>query len=138
MRDGGGKPAQKLLPNPLIGPKRQIEKPKHTPYAGGVHRSFVTTKEETYYRVYSGDSKIGRFMTKIKPKNSTVAQNSLSLPEWNKAEYIQPVLVPAGNRLQRSRALPAYGKRGGAEQFQILEADLNKAGIIYGEGVPFK
>jgi len=29
-------------------------------------------------------------------------------------------------------------KRRGSEQFQILEADLKKAGIIYGEGVPFK
>jgi hypothetical protein len=31
------------------------------------------------------------------------------------------VLVPAGTRLQRSRALPAFGARGGGEQFEILD-----------------
>jgi len=34
---------------------------------------------------------------------------------------IQQVLVPAGTRLQRSRALPAFGRRGGGEQFELLD-----------------
>jgi hypothetical protein len=31
------------------------------------------------------------------------------------------VIVPAGTRLQRSRALGAFGQRGGAEQFELLD-----------------
>jgi hypothetical protein len=45
----------------------------------------------------------------------------LALPSGNTAKYIQKVLVPKGTRLQRSRALPAFGRRGGAEQFELLE-----------------
>ena len=45
------------------------------------------------------------------------------------------VRVPAGTRLQRSRALPAFGRRGGAEQFQLLDEIPN---ANFGPGVPFK
>lgn len=31
------------------------------------------------------------------------------------------VVVPAGTRLQRSRAAAAFGKRGGAEQFELID-----------------
>ena len=49
------------------------------------------------------------------------AIEALALPPSNEALYIQEVLVPAGVRIQRSRALPAFGKRGGAEQFELLD-----------------
>lgn len=39
---------------------------------------------------------------------------------FNEATYIQEVFVPAGTRLQRSRALPAFENRGGMEQFQLI------------------
>ncbi len=63
------------------------------------------------------------------------AREALALPPGNQATYIQEVLVPAGTRLQRSRALPAFGRRGGAEQFQLLDRipDSN-----FGVGVPFR
>jgi hypothetical protein len=32
------------------------------------------------------------------------------------------VIVPSGTTLQRSRALPAFGARGGAEQFELLQS----------------
>ncbi|MBY0273454.1 MAG: hypothetical protein K2X02_08655 [Alphaproteobacteria bacterium] len=52
----------------------------------------------------------------------------MALPPSNTATYIQEVHVPAGTRLQRSRALPvsSWGKRGGMEQFQIIEKDIFK------------
>ncbi|HOX03243.1 MAG TPA: hypothetical protein P5555_13320 [Candidatus Paceibacterota bacterium] len=94
------------------------------PNAGGVIRSFVQESDQVYYRVFSGDRTIGSFLTAVPPRSSAWAQEALSLPPGNTAEYIQEVLVPAGARLQRSRALPVRGwgrSRGGAEQFQLLE-----------------
>jgi hypothetical protein len=57
------------------------------------------------------------------------------LPTSNQASYLQEVLVPAGTRLQRSRALPNFGRRGGGEQFEILDRipDDN-----FGAGVEFQ
>jgi hypothetical protein len=109
-----------------------------TPNAGGSITSFVTEQEEVYYRVYSGENTEGWFLTKVRPKNATLAQEGLALPPLNTAEYIQEVIVPAGIRLQRSRALPVpkWGKRGAMEQFQIFERDLSK--IIFKDGIPFK
>ena len=34
---------------------------------------------------------------------------------------MQGVLVPAGAQFERSRALAAFGRRGGAEQFELLQ-----------------
>jgi RHS repeat-associated protein len=91
------------------------------PNAGGFIRSFVTAEDKIFYRVFSGDRRAGRFLTSSFPKSSEWARNALSLPPSNQAEFIQEVLVPAGTRVQRSRALPLNGRRGGAEQFQLLE-----------------
>jgi hypothetical protein len=62
-----------------------------------------------------------------------LAQEGLALPRFNTAEFIQEVLVPAGTRLQRSRALPAFEKRGAMEQFQILEKDITKLKFSIGK-----
>ncbi len=115
-----------------------LSKSSKVPYAGGFLRSFVTTKDEIYYRVFSGDSTTGAFLTKVKPKNREHAIEGLSLPPWNKAEFIQEVLVPAGTRLLRSRALPVpqFGRfRGGLEQFELLERIPVKN---FGPGIPFE
>lgn len=108
--------------------------PPIIPNAGGVIRSFVSSKAETYYRVFSGDRKVGGFLFKAIPKSRTLARLAGSLPPWNQAHFIQEVLVPAGTRLQRSRALPAYGGCGSLEQFQLL-TDI--ALDSFGAGVPF-
>ncbi|MCH8911075.1 MAG: VCBS repeat-containing protein [Chloroflexi bacterium] len=89
--------------------------------AGGFVRSFVTKADQVFFRVFSGNRRIGGFLTAVPPRSSAFARQALSLPPWNKAELIQEVLVPAGTRLRRSRALPAYGPRGGAEQFEVLD-----------------
>lgn len=62
------------------------------------------------------------FTTVRLPASSAYAREALSLPAENTAQFIQEVIVPAGTRLQRSRVLAAFGgRRGGAEQFQLLE-----------------
>jgi hypothetical protein len=84
--------------------------------------------------VYSANAKGGGFITKVIPKSRELAQEGLALnDEWNTATYIQEVIVPEGAMLQRLRALPAFGKRGGLEQFQILNFDSR---IIFQPGVP--
>ena len=91
-----------------------------TPNAGGVIRSFAQESDQVYYRVFSENAQ-GRFLTATPPRSSAWAREALALPEGNQATYIQKVLVPAETRLQRSRALPAFGRQGGAEQFELLD-----------------
>ena len=113
-------------------PLRQI------PNAGGVIRSFVTKSDEIFYRVFSGNRRVGSFLTKVPPKSKKFAQEALSLPPQNQADFIQEVLVPAGTRLQRSRALSVYEwdrYHGAAEQFELLERIPVKN---FGEGIPLK
>jgi filamentous hemagglutinin family protein len=132
------------LGNPSLPHTTLKEAPKRitaqgTPNAGGTINSFVTEQEEVYYRVYSGTNNSGAFLSKVRPKNTMLAQEGLSLPPSNTAKFIQEVIVPAEIRLQRSRALPVpeWGKRGGMEQFQVLNRrDLEK--ITFKEGVIFK
>jgi len=90
------------------------------PNAGGVIRSFSQESDQIYYRVFS-ESQQGRFLTAVPPSSSAFAREALALPTGNQATFIQKVLVPAGTTLQRSRALPAFGARGGAEQFELLQ-----------------
>ena len=108
-----------------------------SPNAGGFIRSFVTEHDQIFFRVFSGNDKIGGFLTAVRPKNAAFARESLALPTGNKADFIQEVLVPEGTRLQRSRALPLYGKPGGAEQFQIIDQNRIPKGN-FGPGVPFQ
>jgi RHS repeat-associated protein len=103
------------------------------PNGGGVIRSFVTKADETYYRVFS-KSTTGAFLTKAKPRSQAWAREALALPSGNDADFIQEVLVPAGTRLQRSRALPAFGRRGGGEQFELLDRIPSRN---FKPGVPF-
>jgi len=105
------------------------------PNAGGKIVSDVTKQDEVFFRVFSGDSTRGGFLTKVAPTSQRGAIEGLALPPGNSADFIQQVLVPAGTRLQRSRALPAFGRRGGKEQFQLLDEIPNGN---FGPGVPFK
>lgn len=95
--------------------------------------SFVTREERVFYRVFSGDATTGAFLTSVPPKSSAFAREALALPPGNEATFIQRVVFPAGTRLQRSRALPAFGRRGGAEQFELLGRIPNSR---FGPGVP--
>ena len=105
------------------------------PNAGGKIVSDVTKQDEVFFRVFSGDGTKGRFLTKVPPTSQRGAIEGLALPPGNNADFIQQVLVPTGTRLQRSRALPAFGRRGGKERFQLLDKIPNEN---FGPGVPFK
>ena len=134
---GGSSLLRKVLPKkaavpPSSKPKvGQVGDPGHAtrllpsgrtvPNAGGTIISFVSERPRAYYRVFSGDSTAGRFLTAVKPPSSAYAREGLALPPSNQASFLQEVIVPAGVRLQRSRALPAFGHRGGAEQFELLD-----------------
>jgi hypothetical protein len=93
------------------------------PNAGGAIRSFVTSQDQTFFRVFSGNASRGAFLTAVPPRSRAFAVEALALPPANGANFIQSVFVPAGTRLQRSRVLPQpqWLRRGGAEQFQLLE-----------------
>lgn len=89
----------------------------------GVKRQFVQAADRVFYRVYSSNT-IGKWVTAVKPRSSAWAQEALSLPPGNTANYLQEVKIPAGTRLERSRAspMPEWNRqRGGAEQFEILD-----------------
>jgi hypothetical protein len=122
-----------------IGPEFQLAPPRYIPNEGGFIRSFVTTEDQVFYRVYS-NRKEGPFLIKVPPKSREYAIESLALPPGNKATYIQEVHVPKGTRLQRSRARPIkeFGrKHGGAEQFEVLNIkDLEK--LDFKTGVLFE
>ena len=89
------------------------------PNAGGFIRQFTQEGDQIYYRVYS-DRVTGSFLTAIPPRSSAFAREALSLPPGNLATFIQEVVVPNGTPLLSSRALPAFGRQGGAEQFELL------------------
>lgn len=85
---------------------------------GGVVRQFTQEADQVYYRVFSGESTQGSWLTAVPSKSSAWAQEALALPPGNKANLIQEVLVPKGTMLERSRAIavPEWGRfRGGAE-----------------------
>jgi hypothetical protein len=120
--------------NPAASVEQQLSLPTPSvvPNAGGVIRSFTQEADQVYYRVFSGNQQ-GAFLTAVPPGSSAFAQEALALPSQNTASFIQQVLVPAGTRLQRSRALPAFGHQGGGEQFQLLDQIPNEN---FGSGVP--
>jgi len=99
-------------------------------------RSFVTEADRVFFRVFTGRAE-GAFLTATRLRSAAFAREALALPKGNTATFIQEVRVPAGVRLQRSRATPLYGRRGGAEQFEILPGQRD-AGIVFGPGVPFE
>ncbi|NOU61920.1 hypothetical protein ELS83_19150 [Marinifilum sp. JC070] len=105
------------------------------PNAGGKIVSFTTKEPTKYYRVFSSNPNGGAFLTKVPPKSSSYARHGLALPKTNRATFIQEVIVPEGVTLQRSRTLGAFGKRGGLEQFQILNFEPK---IKFLPGVPLK
>jgi RHS repeat-associated protein len=117
-----------------LGKQLSLPAPSVAPNAGGVIRSFVQETDQIYYRVFSGNQQ-GAFLTAVPPGSSAFAKNMLALPPQNTADLIQEVLVPAGTRLQRSRALPNFGFKGGGEQFQLLDSIPNNN---FRSGVPLK
>jgi RHS repeat-associated protein len=105
------------------------------PNAGGKIVSFATKTDQIFYRVYSGDSVRGSFLVANVPGTRALAIEGLALPPQNTAQYVQRVVVPAGTVLQRSRALPAFGRRGGLEQFQLMQKIPDDS---FRPGVPFE
>jgi hypothetical protein len=100
-------PAIRQAPSsgPITGPHRVLSPSTRVPNAGLVIRSFVTTQDEVYYRVFTRDARTGSFLTKVRPTSWARAVEGLALPPQNQAQFVQEAVVPAGTRVQRSRAL---------------------------------
>ena len=91
---------------------------------GGVVRRFELSEDQIFYRTFSGDARVGSWLTTTRPRSQSWAQEALALPPWNKATHVQEVRVPRGTLVERSRAsrMPEWGRtRGGAEQYKLLE-----------------
>lgn len=123
--------------NPITDPARLLPAPAAGQVAseGGHIVSIVQPRGQYYWRVYSGDATMGRWLIAVEPRNAAWASEALSLPPGNTAQFIQRVFVPEGTVLQRSRALSVFGHRGGAEQFRLFEFLPPES---YGPGVPLK
>jgi RHS repeat-associated protein len=117
---------------PIVNPARLLPAGTEVPNAAGHIRSFVSQSDKVYYRVFTTTQQ-GRFLTAVPPRSRALAIEVLALPPSNRATFIQEVLVPAGSTLQRSRALPAFGARGGAEQFELLQPISSS---YFGQGIP--
>ena len=120
--------------NALKAPVKAIAKLES---AGGVKRKFVQASEKVFYRVYS-ENRLGKWVTAVPPRSRAWAREALSLPPANKATYVQEVRVPAGTRMERSRAtpVPEWGRtRGGAEQFELLDEIPPSS---FGDGLPLE
>jgi hypothetical protein len=100
-------------------------------------RSFVTQTDRTYYRVYSGESTSGQYLVGSRPNSADEAVAGLSLPPWNRADFIQEVEVPTMTRMMSSIAgpIPEWAQPGGMLQFELL--DRIPIGN-FGPGVPFR
>jgi hypothetical protein len=113
----------------------ELANPETVSNAASPIRSFVTSEDQTYYRVFSGDRTVGGFLTGAAPACADEAVAGLALPPGNTADFIQEVLVPAGTRLQSSIASEAFGQPGGLLQFELLDQIPIKN---FGEGIPFR
>ncbi len=113
----------------------ELANPETVNNAASPIRSFVTSEEQTYYRVFSGERTVGAYLIGAPPANADEAVAGLALPPGNTASFIQEVLVPAGTRLQSSIAAEAFGQPGGPLQFEILDQIPIKN---FGEGIPFR
>lgn len=108
-------------------------------YQSGAVRSFTTQVDEVYYRVFSGSNVEGSYLSKVRPRSADWAVEAFALPPTNRADFIQEVLVPAGTRLQRSRAARNRWGRGGAEQFELIQPQPGVyQPVDFGPGIPFR
>ncbi|GAB4143412.1 MAG: hypothetical protein Tsb0016_12440 [Sphingomonadales bacterium] len=119
---------------PIVGTVANAARLGRRANEAAVVREFVTEADQVFFRVFS-DNPTGGFLTAVRPRSRAFAQEALALPSSNGATLIQEVVVPKGTKLRRSRAAPLFGRRGGAEQFQLLdELPANR----FRPGVPFQ
>ncbi len=104
----------------ISDPSRLLSAPAYKEYARSPIVSYVTDADEVVFRMFSGNSTRGGFFTRTLPRSQAEAIEGLSLPPSNKADFVQPVLIRAGTRLQSSRAFPAFGQKGGFEQLELI------------------
>ena len=123
-------PAREPIPtSPATGaeasqPVRGLLAPPSTinPWGQGPIVSTVTTEPMTAYRVFGGGSKLdGVWLSPDIPASGSAARSSLALWPGNTAEFVAPVQIPVGTRIQIGPAAPAFGQLGGGTQIVLLD-----------------
>jgi hypothetical protein len=77
-------------------------------FRSATYTETVLTKETVFYRVYSGDGKVGSYMTRVPQNGGMQPQLDLALnPDWgNSAQNITKVVVPKGTVIYEGAAAP--------------------------------
>ena len=120
-----------------LGGAAQLSRGKGAnPYAEGPITSVKLSEKTTLYRVWGGkSSRAGGWLSVFRPAAQAEARSLLALPPDNSAEFVSEVCVPAGTRVQFSRAAPAFDQLGGALQVQLLER-IPETAFSPGESLP--
>ena len=106
---------------PITDPARLLES-KRTPNATGNIVSEKLDDSTVMYRAHGGESgPVGGFYPPTKPTSGAQAISESALPPGNAATKVSTVRIPAGTRIQRSTASPAFGQDGGGPQIELLE-----------------
>jgi len=98
---------------------------------------YVTTKTETYFRVFGGKSgKERSFVLGVDPRNYSKSdlRKMLAIPESNTMEYIVEVKVPPKTRMRAGVAAQNWFGEGGLFQYEILD-EVDKVGIKWGDSI---
>ena len=121
-----------LLPAPPGIPLLPTREPVN-PWAGPPV-SFELSHDVTLYRVWGDKAEqVGGWLVEVPPPNAATARAYMALPPENTAQYVSPVLVPAGTRIQTGYAGEAFGQPGGYFQIRLLK---HVPASNYGPGVP--
>lgn len=109
--------ASNVLKTPLSLPSSS----GYNPWMGSIN-GLVTKNDTVMYRVWGdGASKVGAWLSPVKPTSTLSSIRNLALPVENSAEFFSEVLVPAGTRYQIGKAASAFGQPGGGTQVLLLD-----------------
>jgi hypothetical protein len=85
------------------------------------------------YRYWGGRSaRIGAWVSPMAYTPISAVRSGLALPPGNTAEFVSEVTIPAGTRIQRGTAAPAFGEPGGFPQVLLLDR-IPAANFSHGE-----
>jgi hypothetical protein len=102
----------------LAGPKSGAQQP----WAGLIHSDLVGKGGKTAYRTWGGRvPEVGNWLSPEPPVSSSAAIRDLALWPENTAEFVSPVQIPAGTRIQSGTAAGAFGRPGGGSQIELLK-----------------
>ena len=107
-------PSYPLLVGPPSGTQQSWE--------GTIFSGLVPKGGRTAYRVWGpGVREDGFWLAPNRPASRSTFIRDLAPPPENPAEYVSPVRIPGGTRIQWGKAAEAFGHPGGGDQIQLLK-----------------